>query len=146
MSFRALAKYRKNLQTLSNLLAGSPPPPRHHHLLALALGAVPRFVFIFIFRCYGLLREKAVLFPARGINTVWLFSLESKRRSFAVEFRRFTSRIRTAAKQTNQGWFKADPSSLTAISLPSPCVCVCVSTPVWPCVNTHYYFALFVCF
>lgn len=28
-------------------------------------GAHPLFVFIFIFRCYGLLREKAVPFPSK---------------------------------------------------------------------------------
>lgn len=44
----------------SNFPAGFFPP-----LLSLGLGARLLFVFIFIFRCYGLLREKAVPFPSK---------------------------------------------------------------------------------
>lgn len=58
MLSQTLEKHRKNIQTPSNFPAGFFPP--HFRVKSSRL-----FVFIFIFRCYGLLREKAVPFPSK---------------------------------------------------------------------------------
>lgn len=56
-----------------------------------------------------------------------------------MAFGRFTSENLTTAKQTQQGWLKTLPSSLTAISLPSPWL------HVWVPPSNHAWIHTIIC-